>query len=537
MKREKIFTYIGLTLLLACFTIALVRVFSRERAARDESVQVIRFAHWQLESGIREAIDVLIKDYEALHPDVRVEQIAVPERTYKQWVRTQLIGGTASDIVQLGQGTDDELAARFLIPISQIVEEPNPYNAGTDLAATPWRETFVDGMMGGLSFRPNLLEYYGIPLSMFTVRVYYNQTLWNRILGDTPVPEDFDAFMKICEAVRAHADSTGRPIIPIAGSKANGPMLIDKFFASQTQRLLQEIDLLANLRPSAPDIGVGLLRGDWALDSPGYEGALAITREVGLSMQPGYTSLGREDATFYFVQGRALMITTGSWDSPSFRAQAPFEIGVFETPIPARSHPRYGDNVLGRPSEARAGTGLTFGVTRQSPNAERAIDFLHYVTSRTGNATFSKVSGWLPSVVGVEPPAEVVPFLPNLEGYVNGFNDNLLALGANSRRVVEAANNQLVGPAGSIAAYKDAVRQALPDAVREDLERNVRVGLVNISRQDVLAATQMILNQTASADEDALDNARKLSLIREGQSQQEANRAWLQHELRDTAAP
>lgn len=528
MKKESITNAIGLLLLVGVFGFAAVQVLSRHRATDTDGTVVIRFAHWQLESGLRDSLDGLARDYEALHPGVRIEQLAVPSRTYPQWLKTQLIGGTAPDVLQLSRTLDDEAIARFFLPVTREVEQPNPYNAGTDLADAPWRQTFVDGLIGAMSYRPNLLEYYGVPLSMFTVRMYYNRDLWRKLLGDTPPPADFDAFIALCARIHAHPSAGGNRIIPIAGSQDNAPLLIGNLVASQTQRLARQINLNHTLAVSSADIGLGYLRGDWSVDSPAFADALSIAREVGLSMQPGYEQLGRDDATFYFVQGRALMITTGSWDSPSFRAQAPFEIGVFDVPLPARDHPRYGQNVLGPPSEAATPAGMAFAITRQSPHAAAALDFLHFITSKQGNGRLSQNSGWLPSVINVEPPAEVRPFLPRLDGYVAGFNFTLGGLGASSAQIMGNNMYRLVQPGGSTTDFQNALRSDLARGIREDLQRDARNNLRNLARQDVILAGRLALVRQNPADP-AL--ARRVGELTEAQNQQESQQAWIEHEL------
>lgn len=530
MNREKILNTFGLALLIICFAIALLRIFNRETEARDTETVVIRFAHWQLEGGLRDAMNELAREYESQNPGVRIEQVAIPERIYPQWVKTQLIGATATDMIQIGKGTDDEVLARFFVPLTEIVEFPNPYNRGTELETTRWRDTFVDGMQSALTYRPNLLEYYGIPASMFTVRMFYNRTLWRQLLGDTPTPSSYEEFIALCQRINEVSAARGREILPIAGSQANGPMLINRIVSSQTQRLAQDLTHSRSLKWLATDIALAYLSGEWSVDHPAYTDALTITREIGLSMQPGYQQLGREDATFYFVQGRALMITTGSWDAPSFRAQAPFEIGVFDIPLPSTDHPRYGRNTLGRASEIEAGTGMSFGITRQSPHFDQAIDFLHYITSKSGNTTFTETSGWLPSVQGVEVPDLVRPFLPYATGYVDGFDFSLANVGAENTRVINNAMNALVRPPGSVEAFQNTVRPQLTRALREDLDRNLRVNLLNITRQDVILSAQLALLPLASPRETPFLH-RKVAEINEAQNLQEATRAWITHEL------
>ncbi len=528
MKRENLSNYIGLFLLLACFSVAIHRIATRPSAQSSDGTERIRFSHWQLEGGLREAFDTLSREYEALHPGVKIEQVAIPERTYTQWLRTQLVGETITEIVQIGYGVDDEILARFFTPLTNYVDQPNPYNAGTDLAGVPLRDTILDGMQGVSSYSPNLLEYYGIPVSMFTVRMFYNRTLWKSLLGDVPPPSNYEEFIATCERIRKVSEAGNLKVIPIAGSKSNAPPLLYRLFSSQVQRLNQSLDTQKNMRPSVQEISLSLLRNDWTLDDPAFTSALEITREAAAYFQPGYSQLARDDASFYFLQGRALMIATGSWDSPSFRAQADFEIGVFSLPMPTTRHPRYGRQMLGIASEAETGTGLGFGIPKQTKNFDRALDFLHFLVSKSGNATFSRVSGWLPSVVGVEPADYVRPFLPITDGYLEGFSADFRMGGANALRVINSANNVLVGPSGSVQAFKDTIREPFMEALRQDLERTNHITTLNFNRQDaVLLANEMLLIHS----EAPASAPRKLNELRESQTKLEANTAWIEHEL------
>ncbi len=527
---EKAVSVAGFLLAGVCFGYAVVQVFSRGAVDRDETVRVIRFAHWQLEGGIRDAFDVLAREYEDSHPGIRIEQVAIPERIYPQWMKTQLIGGTATDIIELGKGSEDEDLARFFVPISEWVERPNPHNVGTDLEGVRWRETILDGMQGDWNYRPNLLEFYGVPVSMFTVRIYYNRSLWTRLLGQTPPPEDFDAFVTLCERAGRIQLSSGQRLLPIAGSKDNAPAIMYRLFASQAQRLNQSLDTLGGLRPVNTDIGLAYLTGRWTLDDPAFTSGLEIMRAVGQHMQPGFVQLGREDAALYFLQGRALMIATGSWDSSSFRQQAEFDIGVFDIPLPAPDHPRHGRFLFGPGSEAETGTGLSFGITRQSSHFHDALDFLQFLSSKPGNATFSRVSGWLPAVAEVVPPEHVRPFLPKVRGYVEGFDPTLGGLGANTTRAITANLNRLVAHNGSVESFKAHVATDLADSVRDDIVRRQRNTLININRQDMVLA-----GHTALIGEDDERRARKVSEMLEAQNQMEANHAWIAHELERSA--
>ena len=133
----------GLILLATAVAWSVGKVIFRQTGQAEAKRTTVRLAHWQLESGLRQALEAVISEYERIHPDIKIEQVPIPERLGKNWTRTQLVGGTSPSIIQLGEtmGINDEVLARYFYPLSDEVEEPNPYNAGTDLEVTPWRDT------------------------------------------------------------------------------------------------------------------------------------------------------------------------------------------------------------------------------------------------------------------------------------------------------------------------------------------------------------------------------------------------------------
>jgi len=483
--RERIFNGIGIGLLVLCFAIALFRVVSRTRREADPNVTTIRFAHWQLESGVRDAIEALADDYEAQWKargrNVRIEQMPIPERVYPNWMVTQLVGGTAPEVIQIGIGINDERTARFFSPLTREVGEPNPYNDGTPLEGLPWRETFVDGLSSPLSYNQQLLDYFGIPMSMHTIRVFYNKELYQEIAGDAPPPQTFDELLDLCRQVREFGETHQRVVIPIVGSQYNAPYLMGDLFKSQTQRLMLAIDQNHLLRADDNARELGYLRGKWNLDTPAVRSAFELMHEIAGFMQPGYLNASREDATFYFVQRRALMVTTGSWDAASFHSQAPFEIGIFKLPLPSRDHPRFGPNILGPFSEASVGTGMTFGLNRFARDSDLALDFLRYLGSFQASQKFTDRSGWLPAVVGVEPAAKAQPFKPLTDGYPEGFS--YTKLNSETARVSDKHMYLLPRPDGA-EAFAAAIKQEYPRAVVQDIWAADRGRLRQILRND-----------------------------------------------------
>ncbi len=130
--------------------------------------------------------------------------------------------------------------------------------------------------------------------------------------------------------------------------------------------------------------------------------ALRIMRAFGGEMSPGFLQLDRDSAMRAFLRGEALSIPDGTWDYPTMRDTAKFEIGAFRLPLPGPDDPEYGGYALLPISDGGASTATPFYLSRQSRHPEVAIDFLRYVTGMEGNRLFSQASHWMPSVEGVE---------------------------------------------------------------------------------------------------------------------------------------
>lgn len=518
----------GIVALVGCAIVVGFRSTFRNRGDFDDGRHVVRFVHWQLDPGIRTTMDLLANEYMRRRPDVRIEQIAIPTRIYASWVRTQLVGGTAPDLIQLGIPNSEELWATYFEPLTAAVAMPNPYNEGTVLAGIPWRDTFIDGL-NSFSYRPTLMQNMSIPLATFTTQVHFNRDLWRQILGETPPPEDLPGFLAVCRQVRAYNQTAAHPVMPLAGSEKSVSLLLDYLFNQQTQKLSQTLDRFAGTKAPIEEVALANIAGRWDFNTPAVQSGLQLMQEMAAELQPGYHQLKSEDAAFYFLQGRALMIVAGLWDYAGLRSQAKFPIGIFTRPLPSVHDARYGRNVLGFPSEAESSAIFPFGLNKQSKNPEHALDFLRFVTSHEGGTLFAQNSSWIPAVLGVKYLEEVAPFVPVSQGYPSGFDLSLFPFGVEAVRVYQQSLHLLdrLGEE-NLARYTEIMQREYPRAVRADLTRLQQTIAQNVARQDtVLAAYRRLAS--LSPEDPAI--AGKLELVSEGQTALEANAYWIAHEL------
>jgi ABC-type glycerol-3-phosphate transport system substrate-binding protein len=127
-KNSNWMNYLGLGILLICYVGAIWNVVSAKR--QEQRADVIRLVHWQLELGVRDGLQELIEQFEAYKANqgqaVKVVQIPIPERAYTQYVTTQLIGGTAPDMIQIGRFPTEYLG-RYFYPLSPVVQKKKPF--------------------------------------------------------------------------------------------------------------------------------------------------------------------------------------------------------------------------------------------------------------------------------------------------------------------------------------------------------------------------------------------------------------------------
>ncbi len=390
---------------------------------------VIRLGHWQLEASVREGIDEMAREYQKTHPNVVIVQDAIPEGTYGQWVSTQLMGGTAPDIMQVGAMLPDNIWLsyynRYFQPLSRHVNTPNPHNAGTDIADLPLRQTFKDGMK--TAYVTEMQEYMSVPLSQFGVRIFYNKDLLRQITGSDVAPLDYRKFLAVCEQIRNTVNpASGAAYIPIAGSAYHFGHWDSMMFSPVTYGAFRRADFNRDGFVGNDETFVAFKTGLLDFTYPSYARWLQMLREVTDYFQVGYTGLGRDEAVFLFAQQRAVFMTTGTWDARSLQEQAKgqFEVGIMDFPIPSRDDPVYGEVVEGRIYESPGG-GFQFGVSRNSKNVDVAVDFLMFLASQKGNEKLNGIIGWIPAIVGTELDPLLQAFEPHLEGIYGNANFTL----------------------------------------------------------------------------------------------------------------
>lgn len=474
---------------------------------------VVRLAHFMLEPRARAAFDRALADFAALRRGegrpVLLRTIEVPERALGPWLRTQVVGGTAPEIVMLRNANSpalsDRLVARHLVPLGLELDNPNPRNSGSALEGVPWRLTFYDGLeLSGINFRLN--EHYAVPLSAMSNRLLVNRALLSEILAhpvavearrflpSDGLPVTYEQFIALGAVVLDYSSATGRRVYPIAGSLGNSLGVLEELFSSQTQRFSADFSWSPTFRAYEGSGAMleALRRGERHLrDYPEFISGYRVLRDVGRFFQPGFLQQGREDAQFLFAQQRALMVNVTSTEAGAFAVatEGGFPIAVIPLPAPGTGHPEYGQHVLGPRSEAGFSSDTLLAMVSGSASTARAaaLDLLHHLTSVPGNARFTGTAELVPAVVTVPVSPATEPFTPRVEGYPVAYGP-----------MVETAGR---GEFLRLAHLLFDTRRPLKDFVDEYHEALVRLlpaHLRSRDRQDMANLRQLDLLLTAA---------------------------------------
>lgn len=421
--------YFALIVVAATFAWSAVAIVSYRAKGAPPGAMVIRLGHWQLEASVREAIEKMAEAYRReVNPNVYLVQDAIPEGTYGQWVSTQLMGGTAPDILQVGSMLPGNIwlsyYQRFFVPLGKYVERPNPHNVGTEHEGVPLRKTYKDGMK--TAYVDEMQEYMSIPLAQFGSRVFYNRNLLKQLTGlDTP-PEEYRAFLGVCEKIRAQRGPDGKFYTPIAGSGYHFGMMGGMMWEPLTFRAIEKADFNRDGSVGNDEQFVAFRTGRLDFDFAPYRARFKMIEELTRHFQSGYTGLTRDEAVFLFAQQKAVFMSTGTWDARSLQEQAKgqFEVGVMKYPFPTPEDPFYGPVAPARPRE-QVGTGFQFGIARTSAHPDVALDFLLFLASRMGNEELNRIIGWIPSIQGTETDPLLRAFEPNIVGIYGAMNFTL----------------------------------------------------------------------------------------------------------------
>jgi multiple sugar transport system substrate-binding protein len=229
--------------LLSCAALSLISC-----SHRSADVTVIRF--WTI-GREGEVVGELLRDFEHMHPAIRVETQELPLTAAHEKLLTAFAGDALPDIGQLGNTWIPELATLgALEPLQRYVDAssaipPDDYFGGI------WDSNVIDGRL------------YGVPWYIDTRLLFYRKDLLARA-GFADPPRDWAEWTRALAAVKAHAGAGNYAIfLPLNEFE---PLL--NLAVQEPDPLLRDNDTRGNFESAgfrrAFDFYVGMFRSGWA---------------------------------------------------------------------------------------------------------------------------------------------------------------------------------------------------------------------------------------------------------------------------------
>lgn len=300
------------------------------------------WSHWADQQSKVAYMEAIAETFEAKHPEVDVEITWYQKQPLYSALKAALQAGQGPDIFYCEPAQTEYVDAGFLLDLSDKVDWDN-----VELwAKEVW--TF-DG------------KQYAVPLEGFTVELYYNRDMMERLgveLGDDK-QLDFAEFRDLVGSARAEGIT---PIVqgvgdrPYPGAYVPHELLLKKLG-------VEDYDRLRDGELSWTDPRVVETLEDFA--------ALV---EAG-AYPESFSTLKLGESHFYFYQNPGgLMLPMGSWYTsrafnPPEQGGQPedFPLGIMKMPVPEGA---------ACPECKTAAIGGSFCANADSPNAELAADFL-----------------------------------------------------------------------------------------------------------------------------------------------------------------
>lgn len=367
-------------------------------------VDLSQYTPGTIPGGIGEPVQEsrrIADEWEKNHPGRRVKyQLMINTGTTEgEWLKTQLIGGIAPEIVTMNtevawQAVDKD----WFVPLDEFLQRPNPYIPGN----VHWQDSFTNQALCNSKRAPNG-KLYCITLDTVETGLFCNMTLLRK-LGIQRPPQTW-AEMELDFKVIQDAGYTP---MTTQGTIASdwGQDIVFEMIYHDLMPLLDPI-------PSPPDI-----RDYQAYFLDPQEGGFLFTKGFFSSRDPRWREVNRivkdwrkywakelkfNDAMRQFFTGRLAILWDGSWTIRRL-AKDPyvdFDWDVSYIPSITRETSPYGS---GSPATLIGGAGMQVHITNSAVHngtLEDCVDFLMFISAPQNIERIAK---------------EALLFMPNVNG-------------------------------------------------------------------------------------------------------------------------
>jgi multiple sugar transport system substrate-binding protein len=342
-----------------------------------EAQEVIEIEYWQYSFAPRvAAMDMLIEQFEAENPDVRVIQNSeIVYDNFRDQIAASAPAGVGPDVVTLFYGWIPAfIDAGYLVPLPQDEFPPE------------WIESYFSPMVAGSKFEG---EYWAIPTAVRSLALFWNKDIFEAAgLDPESPPTTLDELVEMAQATTSY-DGNGTDILNIT-TQGYGIGL-----NAQDHHWFREV-LVRQFG------GVPYSEDNRTVLWGGAEGceAFKYLTQFELELMTGSNDLF-DGVTNAFVNGNSAMHIDGSFRLGSIASNNPdLNFGVAELPVGPNGE------------QSTFGSYWTHGITRRAAADEARMDasvrFLKFITTADAGRLWVENVGELPAQLEAASDPEVL---------------------------------------------------------------------------------------------------------------------------------
>jgi len=349
-------------------------------------------------------------EYSQLHPGINikfVQQVIITGSQEGEWLKTQLVGGIAPDIInQNAEVAWSDVSKEWYIPLDDYLEKPNPYIKGNKR----WQDSFVNQALVNAKRAPDG-KLYCISIDVVETAIYYNKTLFQEL--NLQVPQTWAEFIELQQKL-LDSGITPLPSALNLVSDWGQDILFDMLY----HEIIDKMDVEPSIETKQDYLTHYLTPKEVAfLYSKGFftrkdNRWIEMHRILKDWRKYWAKELKNTDQARLFLTKRVAMVWDGSWFSRRllFDPYIDFEWGIFYIPKITKETSKFG---IGVDASVIGGAAIQLHVTNSAKiydHFDQVIDFLMFYTApQNFERVLNETMMFLPNIKGIKIPKELAP--------------------------------------------------------------------------------------------------------------------------------
>lgn len=330
---------------------------SSTKEAEGDKVVIDFFHRWPNEPR-KSFYDEKIKEFEAAHPNVKINVDAVLNDSYKEKIRVLV---SNDDLPDVFTSWSDSFAMN-LVSSERIMALDEIINEDTE-----WSGKIIESQFSGFTFDD---KTYGIPFTIDGKAFFYNTKIFEE--HNLKAPTTYDELIDVLDALQAAGYET-----PLVEGLTNG-WAISHYLGTIFQRVLDPA-------VTATDY----VDGSGEFTDPGYIRGLEIFKELTSYMGDVSTAIDHEAARNMFGNEEVPIVYMQFAEIKMVEEMGLTNIGFFDFPA-----------IDGGKGDSKALTGAPEGWMLSKNAPKEAVEFLKFLTSEETAYDFTKTDGQLNAIKG-----------------------------------------------------------------------------------------------------------------------------------------